>query len=375
MTDTTSFSNALTKQLLVSVRNFHGSENWDTALYGERKVRFRRRVLEYFIRHVNPLLERVGLRVASIDDVSSRFDGVMSNYGDGLSQLYQMLSDEYSKRCLIEVIAYRILGHRHVKLQLNDDAYWKARATAEGLPCSGKKLDSGLPNIKLDQYDLNQLGLPIVVYTNPVAVAHQLILQHYCYERSSPPVGAASGDYVIDAGAGWGDTALLFAQQVGEKGHVYSFEVEPANLRFMEKNLELNSELAGRISVIPRPLWRDSQTDVTFQSRGPATSVQKNNEDSAQTSLKTICIDEFCDDLPQVDFIKMDIEGAEVPALEGARKTILKHRPKMALSLYHSLSDFVEIPRYLASLGVKWRYYLGHYTIHNEETVLFVLPE
>lgn len=59
-------------------------------------------------------------------------------------------------------------------------------------------------------------------------------------------------------------------------------------------------------------------------------------------------MDKFCEErnvLP--DFIKMDIEGAELAALKGGIKTITKCRPQLAISIYHSSEDFINIPLYL----------------------------
>ena len=75
-----------------------------------------------------------------------------------------------------------------------------------------------------------------------------------------------------------------------------------------------------------------------------------------------------------VDFIKMDIEGAESEALEGAKQTIRAFHPKLAISVYHKLDDFWTIPKYIDQLGMGYRFYLRHFTIHREETVLFAGP-
>lgn len=71
----------------------------------------------------------------------------------------------------------------------------------------------------------------------------------------------------------------------------------------------------------------------------------------------------------------MDIEGSELPALRGAEETIRKYRPKLAISIYHSLSDFIDVPANLVSLGLDYEYYLDHCSIHSEETVLFAAPK
>jgi hypothetical protein len=67
----------------------------------------------------------------------------------------------------------------------------------------------------------------------------------------------------------------------------------------------------------------------------------------------------------------MDIEGAELFALEGARNTIRRFKPKLAIAIYHSIDDFVTIPKWIMDLDVDYNFYLGHYTIHEEETVFF----
>ena len=46
----------------------------------------------------------------------------------------------------------------------------------------------------------------------------------------------------------------------------------------------------------------------------------------------------------------MDIEGAELPALKGAERSIKRYRPNLAISIYHSLDDFLDIPEYINSL-------------------------
>jgi hypothetical protein len=73
----------------------------------------------------------------------------------------------------------------------------------------------------------------------------------------------------------------------------------------------------------------------------------------------------------RIDFIKMDIEGAELPALKGAVKTIRKFKPKLAIAIYHSWDDFTGLPAFINSLDLGYRLFIGHYTIHAEETILF----
>jgi hypothetical protein len=89
--------------------------------------------------------------------------------------------------------------------------------------------------------------------------------------------------------------------------------------------------------------------------------------------VPTVTIDGLVESgrVAKVDFIKMDIEGAEVEALKGAEQTLRNFRPRLAICLYHRPSDFETIPKFIDSLGLGYRFYFNHYTMHAEESVLF----
>ena len=70
----------------------------------------------------------------------------------------------------------------------------------------------------------------------------------------------------------------------------------------------------------------------------------------------------------------MDIEGAEMHALQGASNTIKQFKPKLAICVYHDLSDFWTVPQFVRSLGLDYEFYFGHYTPHAEESVVFGRP-
>src|SRR5690606_21058481 len=87
----------------------------------------------------------------------------------------------------------------------------------------------------------------------------------------------------------------------------------------------------------------------------------------------TISIDDFVreNNPEKIDFIKMDIEGAETFSLDGAMETIKTFKPKLAISVYHSLPDFYNILRMIKDLNLGYKFFLRHATIHSQETVLF----
>ena len=71
----------------------------------------------------------------------------------------------------------------------------------------------------------------------------------------------------------------------------------------------------------------------------------------------------------------MDIEGSELKALKGGEKTILSDRPQMAISIYHSMNDFVSIPLYLNNILENYTFHIGHYSYNHCETVLYAIPD
>ncbi|GAB1234025.1 FkbM family methyltransferase [Ferrigenium sp. UT5] len=291
----------------------------------------------------------------------------------GLQWLYERLSDAESGKILIDVMAYRVLGHRKVKLPLNTPEYWDKLKALEGRANTGDFIDLGFLGWRADRYDLKDEGYPIQVYARAPGVFTQLLLQQYRCITPDHVIEVEAGDTVIDAGGCYGDTALYFAHKAGEKGRVFSFEFMPDNIRIFTRNLELNPGLANQIEIISNPLWSSSGQRLYVEGIGPAAHITPSPKASDAKQVETLKIDDLVENrqLARVDFIKMDIEGAELEALKGAAETIRRYRPKLAISVYHRLPDFWEIPQWIDGLGAGYRFHLRHFTIHTEETVLF----
>lgn len=91
---------------------------------------------------------------------------------------------------------------------------------------------------------------------------------------------------------------------------------------------------------------------------------------------KDVIYVETIDDVLQGErctFIKMDIEGAELKALQGAKNTITKFHPRLAISIYHKSEDVIEIPAYILSLCQDYTFYIRHYTFRRCDTVLYAV--
>ena len=77
----------------------------------------------------------------------------------------------------------------------------------------------------------------------------------------------------------------------------------------------------------------------------------------------------------KVNFIKMDIEGAEQDALEGATETIKKYHPILAICIYHKAEDWYKVPQIVLEKNPNYNVYLRHYMEGIFETVMYFIPK
>lgn len=158
------------------------------------------------------------------------------------------------------------------------------------------------------------------------------------------------GDYVVDAGAYPGDYSILASRKVGQTGKVIAFEPDPKNREILRKNLE--KEGRDNFIIVPKGLWNKN------------TKLNLENPDGLHSNLKGISGQQIevvkLDDelkklgIDKINVLKMDIEGSEVEALEGAEETLKNNKTKIIVASYHkregkTTSYFVE--DFLKKLG------------------------
>lgn len=291
-------------------------------------------------------------------------------------QAYNLLQDEASKALFLELLRYKLAGHKHVRLSRNNAQY--AEITKQGknypsIPSDTCQLMGYTAN--LNTYDLVFDGHRL--HFKALQILWPFLFRQYYFARDGVVIKPEKGDYVIDGGASLGDTSLAFGASVGSKGYVYLFEILESHIKICEENLRQNEGLS-RFKLLryglsdkmkaacPCETANSSSFDFGFEL----------NDDDPRFALTTIDQLVLAGEVERVDFIKMDIEGSELRALKGAENTLRRFKPKLAISLYHKIKDFYEIPLYLDGLGLGYRFYLDHYTIHVGETVLYaVAPE
>jgi len=360
------FKEALDKKTILYNRNNFSKDNYDEFRFGPQAT---------FYKPPTGLWISIKNRIKKIIGYTKHISLLQldTDLLNKLNRIHGSLNDQ-GKSLLVDLVLYRELGLDKVKLARNNPEYWKAIELAKTLSDRNDTYDPHFMHFILEKFDLKPIGYDVKLYFSDVAIAIDYILEQYAYKLNNKTViGVEQGDVVLDIGACWGDTALYFASKSGEAGKVYSFEFIPDNLKLFKINKSLNPLLSERIEIVERPVSKESNQHVYFKDFGPGSEVVTHPFEGQTGSTTTISIDDFVKkyNVTKVDFIKMDIEGAEPYALQGAIETIKTFKPKLAIAIYHSMDDMVNIPNWILDLNLGYEIFIDHFTIHSEETICF----
>ncbi|WP_421548530.1 FkbM family methyltransferase [Pseudomonas sp. QD4] len=173
----------------------------------------------------------------------------------------------------------------------------------------------------------------------------------------------AEGETFIDVGGFNGFTTLEFIKRCPQFNAAHVFEPEPANYQNCLSALgAYNNVRVHNVGL------SGAKATLKIDAMGSASTV-------SQHGTVTIEVDKLDNLLKEAPtFIKIDIEGEELSALQGARQTIIEHHPRLAISVYHKPGDFWRIPELILSIRNDYEVYLRHYTECIYETVMFFIP-
>ncbi len=175
------------------------------------------------------------------------------------------------------------------------------------------------------------------------------------------------GDVVLDCGANIGVYTRV-ALDAGAK-LVVAIEPSPENLECLRRNMAAEIQ-AGRVVVYPKGVWdKDDLLTIRIDPKNTAanTFVVERPDLVESVKLPLTTIDKLVDELKleRVDYIKMDIEGAEPRALQGARQTLQRFHPRLAISVYHTPTDRDTVPQIIASISPAYKKDCGQCSIHE----------
>jgi FkbM family methyltransferase len=204
-------------------------------------------------------------------------------------------------------------------------------------------------------------------YLLPVADTKEL-LAHLLAEQErgiygSGDSGVRPGDVVLDCGAHVG----VYTRKALDSGArlVVAIEPAPENVKCLRYNF--SAEITqGRVIICPKGVW-DREAFLSFHvnrensARDSFFAVWPGADDIGRVPLTTI--DHLVSELKidRVDFIKMDIEGAEKRALLGATSTLRMHKPRLAVAAYHEPDDPKQLPAIVSAAVPEYKRECGPY--------------
>ena len=169
-----------------------------------------------------------------------------------------------------------------------------------------------------------------------------------------------------DVGGFDGQTSLEFINRCPDYNAVYLFEPSQSNLDMANKNLAQHLN----VHFIAKGL-SDSFAELRFNN--DCGSASGSISDLGNVTIQVDTLDNLVTE--KITFLKMDIEGAESLAIEGAKQHILNDYPKMAIAVYHKSDDFWQIPKQILAIRDDYDLHLRHYTEGTDETVMYFVPK
>jgi FkbM family methyltransferase len=266
-------------------------------------------------------------------------------------EVYDLLADDESKRTLNWLIKYRVAC---LMLQSKEKAgelfppaispirWYEMSKKAQSLP--ERALEENLDIDLIENFLLDGYNLPGICGVEP-------------------------SDVVLDLGAFNGNSSIALSRPAGEEGKVYAFEPNPVMQEILARNLKKMN--CVNVEIIPRGAG-DAPNVLKFKIQGAASRFDPFGDVDVQIGR----VDDFVVErgLSKVDFIKLDVEGFEMPALRGAASTIRTFRPKLAISVYHLHYDIHAVTLFIRDLCPWYSFYLRHNATHDGEIVLFCQP-
>lgn len=169
----------------------------------------------------------------------------------------------------------------------------------------------------------------------------------------------------VDCGGYIGDTVEKFIQVYPDYRSIYVFEPSSKNVKKCKKN----TRNYKNINIIQAAVGRHSNVG-TFSIEDSASSLVHQSANGAE-EINLVSIDETINE--PISFLK--INGNESEALFGAEKHIKNDKPKLAICVYHLISDLWEIPKVIYSICPEYQFYLRHYQVDQPwETVIYAIP-
>lgn len=184
-------------------------------------------------------------------------------------------------------------------------------------------------------------------------------------------VKPSNEEVFVDCGAFDGDTMRCFLQSRSDSfGKFIAFEADPSNFEGLKRNVStLPQLLREKIVIYPLAVGSRRET-VRFNASGTEASA-----------VGSGCIEVACAPLDEMladanpTWIKMDIEGSEPDALNGARFLISNDSPVLAICLYHQQNHLWRIPLLIREMSKEYQFFLRPHLLESWDLICYAIPK
>lgn len=181
----------------------------------------------------------------------------------------------------------------------------------------------------------------------------------------------SAAEAFVDCGAFDGDTIREFIQRRGPRfAAIRAYEPDETTFPRLQGYIAgLDASMSRKVTLRQVALGACYET-VRFASEGTVASRVDSNGD---VQIQCVTLDRDLDGL-QPTLIKMDVEGYEIDALEGARETIRARHPVLAICAYHKPDDLRSVPLSIDSMSDDYRFFLRSHDEEGWELVCYAVP-
>lgn len=196
-------------------------------------------------------------------------------------------------------------------------------------------------------------------------VPHVVPLQYFCGYDSWFPLD--DNEYFVNCGAYNGDTIESYAKITDARwGKIWAIEPERNNIEAINKLLK--EKVYTNVEIIPCGAFSEKKF---LQFGGGILDLFRVN-DNGDNRIPVDTIDNIVNE-NKVTLINMDVEGSELAALHGAKETIKRNKPKLAISAYHKKNDIFELYRYIKALVPEYKFFFRIHKHLPTDAILYAI--
>ena len=198
----------------------------------------------------------------------------------------------------------------------------------------------------------------------------------YFNQLTLSPIALKGAVSYLDVGAFNGDTLLQLCLRA-PVGSAVLLEPDPDNYKSLVGTISTLVDDYPLLRPLPLPLGAgNAHGTFSLCGEGEAATLNPIADEGAENHTVTVVRLDDLMSAGKVDFVKIDVEGYDLAALQGMEALLRRSAPVVAISVYHRPHDILDLPLYLSSIlsGLDYRYYIRQHMFNSFDTVLYAVP-